>query len=235
MEIKEKVVGVIGGMGPEATLDLFYKIIKNTPVERDQDHIHLIIDNYPQIPDRTSFILGKGENPLPYILKSAKLLENIGVDVICMPCNTSHFFEEDIKREIKVPFISIIKCVIEELKNVYKKYKNVGLLATKGTIITKIYENPIKKEGFNFIKPSDEIQKDLMDIIYSIKSGKLTQNIDKFKKVIDNYISLDAEILITGCTEISLILPHVETKIPIIDSNLSLAKSVIKFVKGINI
>ncbi|HDH63258.1 MAG TPA: amino acid racemase, partial [Firmicutes bacterium] len=93
-----KTVGIIGGMGPEATLDLFYKIIKNTPAKKDQEHIHLIIDNYPQIPDRTQFILGKGENPLPYLLRSANLLENAGVDAICMPCNTAHFFVDDIRK-----------------------------------------------------------------------------------------------------------------------------------------
>ena len=97
MEVKAKTLGIIGGMGPAATLDLFHKILKATPAKRDQDHIHIIIDNFPQIPDRTAFLLGKGENPLPYILKSVRTLEEANVDVLCMPRNTAHYFVEDIR------------------------------------------------------------------------------------------------------------------------------------------
>lgn len=235
MEIKEKIIGVIGGMGPEATLDLFNKIIKNTHASKDQDHIHLIIDNYPQIPDRTSFLLGKGENPLPHILESAKKLEKIGVDAICIPCNTSHYFEEEIKKNISVPFISIIQSVVDELKSKFADCKNVGILATKGTLIAKIYENPIIKEGFNFIPPGPEIRDRIMDIIYSIKAGLLMKNIQIFKKVLNEYLLYNLDILIAGCTEIPLILPYVEVNIPIIDSTLALAKNIIRFAKGVNI
>lgn len=231
MEIEERVIGVIGGMGPEATLDLFYKIIKNTKAEKDQDHIHLIIDNYPQIPDRTSFLLGKGENPLPYILKSAKNLEMLGVSAICMPCNTSHYFVEEIKKEIKVPFLSIIDSVIEEIKANYKDVKNVGLIATKGTIIGKVYETPLKKERLNVIIRED-LMDEIMKIIYSIKGGKIKENLDLFNKIVDQYIKSGSEIIIAGCTEIPLLLPYIEVKIPIIDSTLCLAKKVIKFAKG---
>lgn len=232
MEIKEKIIGVIGGMGPEATLDLFYKIIKNTKVEKDQDHIHLVIDNYPQIPDRTSFLLGKGENPLPYILNSAKKLENFGVSAICMPCNTAHYFEDEIKKAISVPFISIVKAVIEEIKENFKNVKNVGLIATKGTIIGKVYEIPLKKEGFNIII-LENLSDDIMEIIYSIKKGIIKENSQKFKKILDEYKRANAEIIIAGCTEIPLLFPYIEIDLPIIDSTLSLAKKVIKFAKEI--
>lgn len=233
MEIKEKIIGVIGGMGPEATLDLFYKIIKNTPAKKDQDHIHLIIDNYPQIPDRTSYILGKGENPLPYILKSARMLEGLGVNAICMPCNTSHFFEEEIRKSVKVPFISIIRSVIDELKENYSNLKKVGLIATKGTLIGKVYENPLKNEGFIFLNVQDELEERIMEIIYSVKSGIVKENKEKLSFVLDEFIKMGAEVIIAGCTEIPLILPYIDKKIPIpiIDSTLSLAKSVIKFVR----
>ena len=90
-------MGIVGRMGPEATLDLLYKIIRATPADKDQDHIHIVIDNFPQIPDRTAFLLGQGENPLPYILKSVRTLEETNVDVLCMPRNTAHYFVEDIR------------------------------------------------------------------------------------------------------------------------------------------
>jgi len=231
MEIREKIIGVIGGMGPEATLDLFYKIIKNTKAKKDQDHIHLIIDNYPQIPDRTSYILGNGENPLPYILKSAKMLESLGADAICMPCNTSHVFEEEIKKTVKVPFISIIKSVIDELKENYSNLKKVGLIATKGTLVTKIYEKRLKNEGFIFLDIKDELEERIMEIIYSVKSGVVEENKEKLTSVINDFIKMGVDVIIAGCTEIPLILPFIDNKIPIIDSTLSLAKKVIKFAK----
>lgn len=230
MEIKEKIVGVIGGMGPEATLDLFYKIIKNTKAEKDQDHIHLIIDNYPQIPDRTAYLLGKGENPFPYILKSSKNLESLGVSAICMPCNTAHYFIDEIRKNLSIPFLSIVESVIEEINENYKNVKNVGLIATKGTIIGKVYENPLKKEGFKVIIREDLLE-DIMKIIYSIKGGVIEQNKDLFLKIVEEYIKSGSEIIIAGCTEIPLLFPYIKTKIPIIDSTLCLAKKVIKFVK----
>lgn len=230
MEIKEKIVGVIGGMGPEATLDLFYKIIKNTKAEKDQDHIHLIIDNYPQIPDRTAYLLGKGENPLPYILESAKKLENLKVSAICMPCNTAHYFVDEIRKNLSIPFLSIVESVIEEIKENYKNVKNIGLIATKGTIIGKVYENPLKKDGFNVIIREDLLD-DIMGIIYSIKGGFIEKNSDLFLKIVDEYIKSGSEIIIAGCTEIPLLFPYIKTKIPIIDSTFCLAKKVIRFVK----
>lgn len=229
MEIKEKIVGVIGGMGPEATLDLFYKIIKNTKAEKDQDHIHLIIDNFPQIPDRTAYLLGKGDNPLPYILKSAKNLESLGASAICMPCNTAHYFVDEIRKNLSIPFLSIVESVIEEIKENYKNLKNFGLIATKGTIIGKVYENPLKKEGFNVIIREDLLD-DIMKITYSIKGGIIEKNKDLFLRIVDEYIKSGSEIIIAGCTEIPLLFPYVKIKIPIIDSTLCLAKKVIKFV-----
>src|SRR5450759_2757436 len=115
-------------MGPEVTLDLFYKIIKATPAKRDQDHIHVIIDNFPQIPDRTAFLLGKGENPLPYILKSVETLEKGNVDALCIPCNTAHHFVENNKKPTLQHFKNIFKTTLKKKKIRLKDSKNIGLL-----------------------------------------------------------------------------------------------------------
>src|SRR5450759_1909328 len=155
-------------MGPEVTLDLFYKIIKATPAKRDQDHIHVIIDNFPQIPDRTAFLLGKGENPLPYILKSVETLEKGNVDVLCMPCNTAHYFVEDIRKATPLPFISIIESTLNEIRSRFKNSKNIGLLATDGTIIGRVYHNIFEVELDRIITPIEEKQHEVMKIVYSI-------------------------------------------------------------------
>jgi len=223
-----KTVGIIGGMGPEATLDLFYKIIKNTPAKKDQEHIHLIIDNYPQIPDRTQFILGKGENPLPYILRSANLLEKAGVDAICMPCNTAHFFVDDIRKNIDVPFISIVESVLKDIKKNYTDAKRIGLLATEGTIAGKVYHRVFEKEGHTIVVPKVSVQKKLMDVIYSVKAGRVKEKANLLQQCIDN-LSNKVDILIAACTEIPILIPYIKSSIPIIDATLSLAKSVVEF------
>ncbi len=223
-----KTVGIIGGMGPEATLDLFYKIIKNTPAKKDQEHIHLIIDNYPQIPDRTQFILGKGENPLPYLLRSANLLENAGVDAICMPCNTAHFFVDDIRKNINVPFISIVESVLKDIKKNQRDAKRIGLLATEGTIAGNVYHRVFEKEGYTIIVPKVSVQKKLMDVIYSVKAGRVKEKVNLLQECIDK-LSNEVDILIAACTEIPILIPYIKSSIPIIDATLSLAKSVVEF------
>jgi len=135
-------------MGPEATLDLFRKIIRYTPATKDQEHIHLIIDNNTSIPDRTDYILGKGENPLPFILESARLLESVGVDAICMACNTGPHLENDIRANIHVDFISIVESVLMELQTSFPQAKSIGLAGTMGVLASQIYTEPLIASGY---------------------------------------------------------------------------------------
>jgi len=229
MEVKVKTVGIMGGMGPAATLDLFYKILKATPAKRDQDHIHIIIDNFPQIPDRTAFLLGKGANPLPYILKSVRTLERANVDVLCMPCNTAHYFVEDIRKATPLPFISIIESTLNEIRSRFEDSKNIGLLATDGTIIGKVYHKVFEAEGYNIITLSEEKQHEVMRIIYSIKAGKMEENVQPFEEIIEHMKFLGSELVILGCTELPILLKYFEPSIPVIDATSCLAKEIVNF------
>ena len=118
-----KRLGIIGGMGPMATIDLYKKITDLTDAKKDQDHIHIIIDSYPQIEDRTAHIINGEKSPLPRLLESAKRLAAAGADALLMPCNTAHYFADDIQKEISVPLIHMIKCAAEAIKNNYPKAK----------------------------------------------------------------------------------------------------------------
>ena len=131
-----KTVGIIGGMGPLATVDLFGKIVNLTDAKCDNDHIHILIDNNTYIPDRTSYILGDGENPIDELVKSAKRLKNMGADFLIMPCNTAHYFYNDIINNVSIPFINMIEETANYINN--KNIKKVGLLSTTGTINVKI-------------------------------------------------------------------------------------------------
>ena len=232
MEVKAKTVGIIGGMGPEATQDLFYKIIKATPAKRDQDHIHIIIDNFPQIPDRTAFLLGKGENPLPYILESVRLLEKANVDVLCMGCNTAHYFAEDIRNATPLPFISIVESTLNGIKSSFKDSKTIGLLAGDGTIIGRVYHKILEVEGYKIILPSEEKQHELLKLIFSIKAGKIEENIPTLEEIIEHMKFLGSELVILGCTELPILLKYFGPSLPVIDATSCLAKEIVDFATG---
>lgn len=232
MEVKAKTVGIIGGMGPAATLDLFNKILKATPAKRDQDHIHIIIDNFPQIPDRTAFLLGKGENPLPYILKSVRTLERANVDVLCMPCNTAHYFVEDIRKATPLPFIGIIESTLNEIRSRFKNSKNIGLLATDGTIIGRVYHNIFEVELYRIITPIEEKQNEVMKIVYSIKAGHMEENVQTLEEIIEYMKFLGSELVVLGCTELPILLKYFKPSIPVIDATSCLAKEIVKFATG---
>ena len=229
-----KTVGVIGGMGSYATLDFFNKIICNTPAKEDQNHLHILIDNYPQIPDRTSYLLGKGENPLPYILESAHKLINAGADILCMPCNTAHYFINEIRNDIEIPFVSIVESVYEHINTYYKKQKNIGLIATKGTLTGKVFDDFFLKTDYNLIIPHGDFQEKITKLIYSIKSGVIRENSNIFLNIMEMFKKLNAEVVIAGCTEIPLVLPHINQDLPVIDSNLVLANKVIEIATSSN-
>jgi len=141
----EKIIGILGGMGPEATVDLFYKIIKLTPAEKDQEHLRIIIDNNPKIPDRTAAILGKGEDPLPALQETAQSLEKAGADFIIIPCNTAYYFLSSIQESVKIPILNMIEETAKETRKKIPPIKKVGLLASVGVYETKIYHQQFEK------------------------------------------------------------------------------------------
>ena len=225
-----KRVGIIGGMGPLATADLYMKIISQTPAKCDQEHIPLLIDSYPQIEDRTAFILGKGENPLPRLVESANRLKNAGCEAVCMPCNTAHFFAEDVKKQTGVKILHIAEITVEAILRDFSDAKNIAILATDGTIKAKIYENPLKNANLNPILPNLKMQNLLMDCIYKgVKAGKTAEFLSKFEEILQN---TQADAYIAGCTEIPIFLPLIKSNKVFIDPTLELAKAVVKFAKS---
>ena len=181
-----KTIGIIGGMGPLATIDLYEKITFNTKAEKDQDHIHIIIDSYPQIEDRTAYILHGGKNPKDKLIESAKRLENAGADALIMPCNTAHFFAKDIEKEVSIPLIHIVKSTAEAIKNKYPKANKIGLIATTGTLKSGVYANILKDYGYDIIELDEKLENDIMDCIYKgVKAGKTEEYVVLFQKCVD--------------------------------------------------
>jgi len=221
----EKIIGILGGMGPEATIDLFYKIIKFTPAEKDQDHLRIIIDNNPKIPDRTAAILGKGEDPLPALRESAQNLEKAGADFIIIPCNTAHYFLPSIQESVKIPILNMIEETAKETQKKILSIKKVGLLASKGVYKAEIYNQYFKKYNIEVISPEEKDEKEVMEVIYAIKAGNLSEEVKKnIISIAQKLIDKGAEAIIAGCTEIPLMLKEGDISAPIIDPTQVLAR-----------
>ncbi|MEM3542446.1 MAG: amino acid racemase [Candidatus Methanomethylicia archaeon] len=225
-----KVIGILGGLGPEATAELFIRIIKATPAKRDQDHIPIIIFNNPKIPDRTAAILYGGESPLIELIKTAQRLERAGADFIIMPCNTAHYYYDELKSSVKIPFLNMIELTAEYVAKVYPNVKFVGLLATTGTVKTGLYQKFFEKYGFKIIVPSDEDQRIVMSGIYDgVKAGNLDLGRKLLLDIANKLIDRGSELMILGCTEVSVVIKSGDLRVPVVDPLQILAEEAVKF------
>ncbi|WP_147535505.1 aspartate/glutamate racemase family protein [Bacillus marasmi] len=221
----EKIVGIIGGMGPLATVDLMNKIIFYTPAKKDQDHIHVIVDNYAQIPDRTTAIMGKGTDPTPYMIEAAQRLENAGASFLVMACNTAHYYYDIITNAVTIP---ILHMPSETALFLHKNgLKRVGLLATDGTINTYLYQRYCQTYGIDVIEPNEHMQQNVMDGIYAIKESDLEKGRHLLSNVANALMESGAEAIIAGCTEIPIVLKSTRN-VFIIDPTEILAKTIIE-------
>lgn len=199
-----KTLGVIGGLGPMATAYFMELIISMTDAAKDQDHLNMIIYNRPDTPDRTDFIVGKSkEDPRPVLIDLGRQLRQQGADLIAIPCNTSHYFHEELEREIGLPVINMVRETVLYLK----KYsiKKAGILATDGTIKTRLFQTELEKEGIKWVIPNAGDQKKVMRLIYDdVKAGRpIEENL--FFDVKNALLSAGAQIIVLGCTELSVI------------------------------
>lgn len=223
----KKTIGILGGMGPLATADLFQKIILHTDAACDQDHPCVFIDSNTDIPDRTAALLHGGESPVPEMLKSAKRLVNLGVDFIIMPCNTAHNYYMDIVRSVYTPVLHMIGETCDAL--LARGVKRAGLLATDGTVETGIYQRIFQGSGIELIVPEGEEQAAVMDVIYNgVKAGDMNHDVTALRKTCDALLAHGAETLILGCTELPLAFERYKLDYPTTDPTLELALAAIR-------
>ena len=198
-----KTIGIIGGMGPLATVDLYKRIVLRTAALKDQDHIHVLIDSNTNIPDRTKAIIADGENPTKELIKSAKILEKAGADFLIMPCNTAHYFIDKIKESVEIPFINMLEETVKYTYASFGKDTVVGIMATDGTIKSKIYEDYYNKLGIKTVIP-EKTQDKIMKFIYDIiKKGKYDEGTELFFECVEELKEKGAEAFLLGCTELS--------------------------------
>ena len=227
----KKTIGIIGGMGPLATCDLFRKIIDITYASCDQEHIRVCIDNNTEIPDRTAAIVAGGADPVEQMSRSAKGLQAMGADVLIMPCNTAHFFHARVAETVDVPLLNMLEETAKCAKE--KGMTRVGLLATDGTIRSGVYADAFAKEGIEICAPSSENQQAVMDVIYKgVKAGNYDLDLSGFYAAMDELFAAGAETLILGCTELPVAFDMFKIQKKHIDPTLVLAAAAVKFVGG---
>ncbi len=199
-----KTIGVIGGLGPMATVQYLEMVTKMTDVARDQGHPRLLLASIPDTPDRTEFILGKSkESPLPHMVKAGQQLAQMGADFIAIPCVTAQYFYKELLASLPVPVISLCGNVAEDVAA--KGVRKVGLLATSGTIESQVLTQEFAKAGVEAMVPEAAEQELVMTVIYDqIKKGT-SVNWNMVNQVRDSLLDRGVEKLILGCTELSLL------------------------------
>jgi len=231
-----KVIGILGGMGPAATLDCFGKIIKNTAATSDADHLRVVMDSNPAIPDRIAAILGDGESPVPALLAGCRGLEKAGADFIIIPCVTVHFFLPQVQAESPLPILSIFDAVAEAIQADLAGAKTVGLMGTSATVESGLFQKRLAEDNIHTLVPDRAQQSKIVAAIRDIKDSRpprtraaITRDLVATAGSLIHRTPHGAEAIVAGCTEIPLALGQKDLPVPYFDSLTILARAAIRF------
>jgi len=217
----KKTIGILGGMGPEATAYMYNLLIKKTEVKKDQDHIRVIILSDPGVPPRTEAVLGKGPSPVPYLVKGVKTLKGVGADFIIMPCVTAHYFIPEVKELVDFKLISLVEESVKWAKLNMAGLKKAGILASTGTLKSRLFHDAFGREGIELIVPEGKAQAEYMEAIFGDKGIKAGYTEERPREMIlkcaRKLIEQGAEAVIAGCTEVPLVLRDADISVPLIE------------------
>lgn len=208
------ILGIVGGVGPLATAYFMELIIKKTPAERDQDNIPMIVFNDPQIPDRTAYILDDSKpNPLPEMENVVFWLENAGADYIAIPCNTAHYFYDNIAAKASVPVLNIMRETSAHIVERFGEGATIGLLATDGTIASGVFQQYLNQAGLHAVTPTPEEQENVvMPLIYDRVKRNLPYDPSNLLHVAERLHATECDAVIVGCTELSVVYQDLPEK-----------------------
>lgn len=227
-----QTIGILGGMGPMATADLFTKIIEYTPANIDQEHPKIIVYNNPQIPSRIDAIIRGTESPVDELIRSAKFLEQAGADFIAMPCNTAHYWYEEIQAAINIKLINMVENTARYIteKPVWDKNELIMLFATAATVKAGLYHKLFKDNEIKLLEPSIEEQNIISLAIEQVKAGNLDDNpfISRVQAIIDKYRGMGIKSFIAGCTEVPLLFRFITGDYCPIDPTALLAQEAVR-------
>lgn len=232
--MSQKVIGVLGGLGPWATLDFFEKVLRLTPAQVDQDHLRLIIDNNPKIPDRSPAILGDGEDPTPALVATAQNLQRAGADFLVIPCNTAHFFYERVAAAVSIPVLHIMDEVAAAAREAVPDVRVLGVLATEAAMASRLYHRACGRRGIEVVGPDAAGQQIVNRAIYGVKAGQMGPEVTRgLVRVADHLLAQGAQAVVLGCTELPFVLKPHDLRVPLLDSNLVLARAAVRLAAGV--
>jgi aspartate racemase len=228
--MREKIAGIIGGMGPEATVDLMARVIRATPARDDADHIRMLVDNNPKVPSRIKALIeGTGESPVPCLVDMARRLEAWGADFLAIPCNTAHFYLEEIRSAVKIPVLDMIALTVERVARENPGIRKVGVLAAVAVLKTGLYAKAFGRRGVGVAYPPADAQSRLMAAIRTIKTGRYgAEETDALKAAAEHLAAENTQALIVACTELSVIGHALDPEIRICDASQVLAEEIVR-------
>ena len=226
----ERIVGIIGGMGPEATVDLMQRVINATPAKDDSDHIRMLVDNNPKIPSRIKALIEKtGESPGPCMAGVARGLEKQGADFLVIPCNTAHHYYKDVVDAVNVPVLNLCELTSNHVKKALPNVRRVGLLSSSALQLIHLYEPWFERFDTQVLYPEGDNQQAVMDLIRAVKANRHTQEqLDAYNKAARDLEDQGAECLIVACTELSVIGNKLRTSLPVFDASELLAQKIVQ-------
>jgi aspartate racemase len=218
-------VGIIGGMGPEATLDLMRRVLAKTPARDDQDHIHLIVESNPKIPSRIAHLIdGTGADPTPELIRIAVNLQRAGAEALAIPCNTAHAYAHSIRRAVSIPLLDMVQLTVDQVAS-SPRTARVGLLASSAVLATELYAKAFSAHGIAVVHPSG--QDEVMSLIKAVKRGETGSATQAALARIALELAGQADMLLIGCSELSVISAGIT--VPFVDSLEVQAQSIVKF------
>ncbi len=224
----KKRVGVIGGMGPSATIDFMSQVLHLTAADRDQDHIRLLVDQDPTIPDRQLAILNEGEDPGTALAAAARRLEQGGSEFLVMPCNLAHAWQSAISHAVEIPFISIVDVTVAAAIERSAASSPVGLLTTPGCFAAGLYQNALSDHGREQVLQTDDEQARAMQLVRRIKRGDQSSMVrDGLRELAQRLVDRGAQSLLAACTEFPLLLDESMFDVAFISSTNELAKATV--------
>lgn len=226
----ERIAGILGGMGPEATVDLMNRVIKATPAKDDIDHIRMVVDNNPKVPSRIrALIEGSGPSPGPCLQEMARKLESWGVDFLAMPCNTAHFYHQEIQEAVSIPVLDMIALTVEHAAVSGSHINTVGLIASTAVINLDIYKNAFARKDIGLITPHPRLQDGLMSAIRCIKTCRYGEEVGlTMQEAADDLVQNGAQVLLIACTELSIISGSIQAEVPVLDAAQILAEAIVR-------
>ena len=227
------LIGVLGGLGPAATVDFLTKLVALTPARCDQDHLPVLVLNQPHIPDRSQSILGHGLDPLPYLLAGIDLLNQAEVGLVVVPCNTAHHWFSQMAGRSRAPMLHIARACVDALPGGGRQ--RVAIFATRGAIASGVYQRELAEQDIELLIPNAGAhQGDIDDCIHAVKAGDLLHGSARLSAALATALVQGAQAVVLGCTELPVAAQHIVAQpLLLIDSTLELARQAVKHALGL--